>query len=319
MFDYSNSIKEDSKNSDIFLNFFDSLQEHQDLDCDEEEINCLLKENNLTKKRKREEDIINKKEKLKKNAESAKKARLRKKLLFESLIEENKKLRNLIYFYQKEIQFKLCKECKKKLNKPEFIFKIEQNNNNNKKIISKKPLFSIIISIILILVLFSFNNINIANEKKSIRNLEQMNYFEISNKELQNINLTHDKLYISFGDYYSLISKNNFLNGKNLIFSMKKEGIKYIKEEDFDFNKIKDCKHCLIELYRNNVEFAPDRINRFKIYFYPKNVITPEGLINYSNNIDEKGNKYETFFEIDCLAIGFSSNRLYENNNIKNL
>ena len=225
MFDYSNSIKEDSKNSDIFLNFFDSLQEHQDLDCDEEEINCLLKENNLTKKRKREEDIINKKKKKKKNAESAKKARLRKKILLDSLIEENKKLKNLIYFYQKEIQLYICKDCKKKLNKPEFIFKIEQNNNNNKKIISKKPLFSIIITIILILVLFSFNNINIANEKKSIRNLEQKDYFEISNKELQNINLTHNKLYISFGDYYSLISKNHFLNGKNLIFSMKNEGI----------------------------------------------------------------------------------------------
>jgi hypothetical protein len=318
MFDIP-SIKEDSKNSEIFLNFFDSLEENEALDYNDEEINNVFKKNNLKKKRKRQEDIINKKEKLKKKAESAKKARLRKKLLFESLIEENKKLRNLINIYQKEIQFKLCKECKKKLNKPEFIFKIEQNNNNNKKIISKKPLFSIIITIILILVLFSFNNINIANEKKSIRNLEQKDYFEISNKELQNINLTHNKLYISFGDYYSLISKNNFLNGKNLIFSMKKEGIKYIKEEDFDFNKIKDCKHCIIELYRNNIEFAPDRINRFKVFFYPKNIITPEGLINYSNNIDEKGNKYETFFEIDCLAIGFSENRLYENNNIKNL
>ena len=318
MFDIP-SIKEDSKNSEIFLNFFDSLEENEALDYNDEEINNVFKKNNLTKKRKREEDIINKKEKLKKKAESAKKARLRKKLLFESLIEENKKLRNLIYFYQKEIQLYICKDCKKKLNKPEFIFKIEQNNNNNKKIISKKPLFSIIITIILILVLFSFNNINIANEKKSIRHLEQMNYFEISNKELQNINLTHNKLYISFGDYYSLISKNNFLNGKNLIFSMKKEGIKYIKEEDFDFNKIKDCKHCIIELYRNNIEYAPDRINRFKVFFYPKNIITPEGLINYSNNIDEKGNKYETFFEIDCLAIGFSTNRLYENNNIKNL
>ena len=319
MFDIS-SIKEDSKNSDIFFNFFDSLQEHQDLDCDEEEINYLLKENNLTKKRKREEDIIKKTEKLKKNAESARKARLRKKLLLDSLIEENKKLKKLIYFYQKEIQLYICKDCKKKLNKPELMFKIEQNNNNNKKIISKKPLFSIIITIILILVLFSFNNINITNEKKSIRNLEQKDYFEISNKDLKNINLTHNKLYISFGDYYSLISKNNFLNGKNLIFSMKNKGIKYIKEEDFDFNKIKDCKHCLIELYRNNIEYAPDRINRFKVFFYPKNIITPEGLINYSNNnIDEKGNKYKTFFEVDCLGIGFSENRLYENNNIKNL
>ena len=160
MFDIS-SIKEDSKNSEIFLNFFDSLEENEALDYNDEEINNVFKKNNLTKKRKREEDIINKKEKLKKKAESAKKARLRKKLLFESLIEENKKLRNLIYFYQKEIQLYICKDCKKKLNKPELMFKIEQNNNNNKKIISKKPLFSIIITIILILVLFSFNNINI--------------------------------------------------------------------------------------------------------------------------------------------------------------
>jgi hypothetical protein len=318
MFNFSNSIKEDSKNSDIFFNFFDSLQEHQDLDCDEEEINYLLKENNLTKKRKREEDIMKKKEKLKKNAESARKARLRKKILLESLIEENKKLRNLIYFYQKEIQLYICKECKKKLNKPELMFKIEQNNKENKNIIRKKPLFSIIISIILMLFLFSFNNINIANEKRIVRNLEQKNYFEISNKELQNINLTYNKLYISFGDYYSLISKNYFLNGKNLIFSMKNEGTKYIKEEDFDFNKIKDCKHCIIELNRNNIEYSP-RINRFKIYFYPKTIITPQGLINYVNNIDEKGNKYKTFFEIDCLGIGFSENRLYENNIVENL
>ena len=78
MFDIP-SIKEDSKNSDIFFNFFDSLQEHQDLDCDEEEINCLLKENNLTKKRKREEDIIKKTEKLKKKRRKCEKSKIKEK------------------------------------------------------------------------------------------------------------------------------------------------------------------------------------------------------------------------------------------------
>lgn len=312
-------ILEELENNDEFLKFFDSFEKNnKDLDeFNNEEINSLLKEKQLTKKRKRENDFLKKKEKLKKNAESARNARLRKKLLMESLIEENKKLRNLICFYQNEIQFLLCEECKKKIKKPKSLF-ITSNVQNKNNILKNKKLFSIVLSLISILLFFSFNYFNFINQKIKFRNLtllqHKYSYLEYSNKDLKNFNLIYNKIFISYGDYYSLITRKNFLNENNLTFSFKNEGIQYFKEDDFELHKkINNCKHCIIELYRNKIEYDPNRMNRFKLYFYPKKILTPEGIINFENNRDENGYEYKTFFEVDCLSIGFSKNRLYDN------
>ncbi len=135
----------------------------------------------------------------------------------------------------------------------------------------------------------------------------------MSNNEIKHINLTYNKLYITLGDYYSIITKNKFLiDYKTITYSIKNEGIRYLSEDDFFNKNITNCINCIVELNRNKIKFDPIRANRFKLYFYPKDVITSNGNQNFENNKDENGNIFQTYFEIDCLAFGFSENRIYE-------
>ena len=70
-------------------------------------------------------------EKLKKNAESARRTRQRKKLAMENLINENRKLKNIICQLKSE-RLLICEQCKKKLNNENYktIFNVSQKNSN---------------------------------------------------------------------------------------------------------------------------------------------------------------------------------------------
>ena len=316
-----------SKDLDIFYDFFDSFENNKENDyyVNENEIKNLLKEK-ISKKRNRENknhDNIEyiKKEKLKKNAESARRARKRKKLEMENLINENKKLKNIIFQLKYERAF-ICEQCKKKLNigKDQTIFHVSSQKKSNFNKFHKTNLFTII-SIIITCIFLTFNIINISKVKnpKRTRNLslfdkKNNNIFEMSNNEIKHINLTYNKLFITLGDYYSIISQNKFLlDNQKLSFSIKNEGIRHLTETElFITNNITKCLNCIVELNRNKVEFDPKRANRFRLYFYPKGVITSYGFLNFENNKDEKGNIFQTYFEVDCLAFGFSENRAYK-------
>ena len=131
---------------------------------------------------------------------------------------------------------------------------IKTNNNltNNKR---KLLLFSNF-SITIIFVLLSFNPIE---RIKQIRNLNE-SYEYIFNVKYENLeirNFTLTSIYILFGDYCSLVKRNNFLyNENNVIYSFKNKGkVRIVKERDLSINlDEKDCENCIVELEQNNIE-----------------------------------------------------------------
>ena len=315
-----------SKDLDIFYECFGSFEKNKESDYffNEKEMNNLLKEK-ISKKRKREnknyddiEDI--KKEKLKKNAESARKTRQRKKLEIEYLINENKKLKNIIFELENQRTL-LCEQCKKKLNienNKKILFQVSSQKNQNFNTFQNRNIFTIIsIIITCIFLIFNVSNISKIKKPKYTRNLSlfetKNNIFEMSNNEIKHINLTYNKFYITLGDYYSIITKKNFLFDKTAVkFLLKNEGIRYLSEDDFFNNNITNCINCIVELGKNNIQYDPIKINRFKLFFYPKDVIHYNGNQNFENNKDEKGNIFQTYFEIDCLAFGYSEHKINE-------
>ena len=264
---------------------------------------------NLNKKR----NISKREEKLKKNAESQRKTRERKKELMNKLIEENMKLKSEIHELKKIIVSQICHKCKKEiLEKKEIETKnIKTNNNltNNKR---KLLLFSTF-SITIIFVLLSFNPIE---KIKQLRNLNE-SYEDIFNVKYENLeirNFTLALIYILFGDYYSLVKRKNFLyNENNIIYSFKNKGkVRIVKERDLSINlDEKDCEDCIVELEQNNVVLKKSSKGfQFKLILSPKRI-----------NIN--GNEFEinsfvqglpvSIYEIDSYAFGFSKDEVYFN------
>ena len=129
------------------FDFENNIQSHLTIQNNNLSENQLFKEDFLNKKIKTNsfennfislnEDEIKRKNRLKKNAESAKRTRQRKKELLNHLIKENIKLKSEIKELKKILENKICDECKNKV----FHSKIEIKNNN-KLLNSKKIFFS---------------------------------------------------------------------------------------------------------------------------------------------------------------------------------
>ena len=188
---------------------------------------------------------------------------------------------------------------------------IKTNNNltNNKR---KLLLFSNF-SITIIFVLLSFNPIE---KIKQLRNLNEY-YEDIFNVKYENLeirNFTLTSIYILFGDYCSLVKRNNFLyNENNVIYSFKNKGkVRIVKERDLSINlDEKDCENCIEELEQNNVVLKKSSKGfQFKLILSPKRM-----------NIN--GNEFEinsfvkglpvSIYEIDSYAFGFSKDEVYFN------
>ena len=244
------------------------------------------------------ENELKKKNKLKRNAESARKSRLRKKELMSNLIQENVKLKLEIKELRKIIENKICEKCRKKIygEKQENKIELKTNNNNNKK---KLFLFSTFLSL-MILIMYSFP---IKNKSNILRNLMDKSQYSSEpkyiNLEIQNLTLA--SMHILFGDYYSLVKRKNFLyNENNIIYSFKNQGkVRVLKEDEITENlEPKDCEDCIVELNQEDVIIKKNETG--KIQF--KIIITPK----INNNIDKSIISYE----IDCT--GFSRNYVYK-------
>ena len=315
----------DSFQFNEYYNFdFDNIQSHLTLEKKNSYENEIFKEDFLNKKIKTNpfetnfislnEDEIKKKNKLKKNAESAKRARQRKKELLNHLIKENINLKSEIKELKNILENKICDECKNKV----FQSKIEIKNNN-KLLNSKKIFFISTISLSVILLIF-FNFTIPINQKKTnlIRNLnfislESSNY-KYTNLEIQNLTLA--SLYVLLGDYYSLIKRNdNFLyNENNIIYSFQNKGkVRILKENEIteDLN-IENCKYCVVELNQNDVVVQKTKSGSF----FFKIFLTPKKINIDGNDFDINSGKDglpTTSYEIDCNSFGFSKNLIYNN------
>ena len=257
---------------------------------------------NLNKKR----NILKRDEKLKKNAESQRKTRERKKELMNKLIEENMKLKSEIHELKKIIVSQICHKCKKEIETKN----IKTNNNltNNKR---KLLLFSTF-SITIIFVLLSFNPIE---KIKQIRNLNE-SYEDIFNVKYENLeirNLTLASIYILFGDYYSLVKRKNFLYNENNIYSFKNKGkVRIVKERDLSINlNEKDYEDCIVELEQNNVVLKKSSKGfQFKLILSPKRININGNELEINSFV--KGLPV-SIYEIDSYAFGFSKDEVYFN------
>ena len=259
------------------------------------------------------EDEIKRKNKLKKNAESAKRARQRKKELMNNLIQENIKLKSEIKELKKILENKICDKCKSKV----FHSKIEINNNNNNIFNKKKIFFFSTMTLSFILLIFFILNISI-NQKtsNSIRNLNfisnELSNYKYADLEIQNLTLA--SMHILFGDYYSLI-KNNYkflYNENNIIYSFQNKGkVRILKENEIteDLN-IENCKDCIVELNQDDVVVKKSKSGIFSF----KIILTPKKINIDGNDFDINSGKNGLpiiSYEIDCSSFGFSKNLIY--------
>jgi len=305
-------MSEESSIIDLFnyFNSTNSFEKNFDIDMNEDFKEELFKDETINKSDNKENLLLKKK----RNAESAKRARQRRKFKYNNLIEENKKLKNDIENIMKKLHLCLCKECKKKINFPINTFKISQNT------FKKKVIFTITSMVTLIYLIVNFSNLTnltysiIKNSQIEFRKLLNYPSFSYSEKELKNINLTTDGIYLKLGDYYSIINKKKyFLNTDENIYNFFNKGIKFINENELDINNtIHNCKNCLIQLEKNQLDF--DEKNRliFSIFIKPNKIIRKKLEINFENNENNV-----TFFEIHCLGLGYSTHNL-SNNKTKN-
>ena len=318
-------------NDENIIDFENNIQSHFELQKNKLSFeNSIFNEEFLNKKIKTNsfetnffslnEDEIKRKNKLKKNAESAKRARQRKKELMNNLIQENVKLKSEIKELKKILENKICDKCKNKIFHSNNIINNTQNNNNNNNnnSLNKKKIF-IFSTISLSFILLIFINVNIINQKTNLlRNLNiisnELSNSKYTNLEIQNLTLT--SVHVLFGDYYSLIKrKYNFLyNENNIIYSFQNKGkVRILKENEIneDLN-IENCKDCIVELNQDNVilKKSENGIQYFKIVFTPKKI----NIDGNDFDINSGKNGLPVFsYEIDCRSFGFSKNLIYNN------
>jgi len=243
---------------------------------------------------------LKRKNKLKRNAESARKSRARKKELMNNLIQENLKLKLEINELKKIINNKICNNCKKQILHEAMI---NENTNTIKSIKNRLILFSTFSISIILLIYFNYISID---SKNILRNLnlvyEKSDEPKYINLEIENLTLA--SMHILFGDYYSLIRRKNFLyNENNILYSFKNIGkVRVIKEREItESMEPNNCENCVVELEQNDVIIKKNELGslQFKI------IITPKIM-----NKDEKGWPILSY-EIDCNGTGFSKNYVY--------
>ena len=253
----TNSISDNNNNSNIFIG-----QKREG--------------NNLTEAEK-------KAERRKKNRESAKRSRDKKKIEINNLFEENKLLNKQIDFFKNFIDKKMCETCKHKMIKElgkkkntNINISLEENNsiqNLKQKNYKKLPLVT---TVVIIICLFrsgfgeNFQKISptISNGVEKIsRNLQEYKKnFEFSFPQT-------DEIIMNVLDYYNI----NYQTIKLLQENYKKyyPNVKFIDENKAyeKFLNDKECKNCMVGLNKNIKFINSTNPTIFKFFLTKNNLM----------------------------------------------
>ena len=287
---------------------------------EKESINNLNDDNKIIVKNKEE---IKKQLRLKRNRESAKEGRLRKKIYQENLINQIKELQ-----IQNSILLKIilnCPQCKKEYEKE----KKTDNNMNNYYILNdtntisnkKKLLFMTAIALISIFNLFNIFYFNQGTDKISNkRNLTFKEQRDVLINKIKSTSNEEEAIFIQLSEYYSLTTREK-VDGK---FDLNKEinkNVKIYNKDTFNIKKLnqtneQNCVKCVMEVDKKSVMMGGDE---FTIYLVDRALSK-----SFVNNLDdgmfpefdfEKENqKSETFskvFALKCKIIAYSINNIY--------
>jgi hypothetical protein len=233
----------------------------------------------------------------KKNAESSRQARQRKKLEFEKLTKENQFLKQKFQFLEKIINQHICKECKSKIIP--FLKPTIESNTSNYNFKKKFFFFTTAITIIL---LYLLNNSNITiNHLRKLRTQYERDIL-LSSDYILNSTISSHAMYIRYGDYYSIIHHKPFLGSKKYSIENKIRNLnEYNLKEDINPEK---CSNCVIRLNENCLKVIGPF--KFSLYLTPGYISTPFYNKTYEN-FTINGNKYYTYYEFEMT--GYSINK----------
>ena len=289
------------------------------------------------------EEEVKRQLKLKRNRESAKEGRIRKKEFIQSLINENiclkNKYKDLLNIIHK------CPKCQeiynsniqneKKISENAYSL-LDENPISNKK----KLLFATAITIISIINIFniplnvmSHYNFNYSNKMEYLRNLgtdfshnitiEKRYDQNVLISKLTNLNGDNEGLYLHFAEFYSINkretikskikSQNDLKNEINK--SIKIFHQKQINLDQLNKNNATECVKCIVEIDKNSIKVGGDEFT-----FYLVNRHLSKAFENSQDGIfpqidfDENNKRYNSFSKLialKCKILSYSINDIY--------
>ena len=309
------SINKDDKyisteNNDFIDNYYN---------FDEDEI---IKNSNINEKNNINKDEMKKQLRLKRNRESAKEGRLRKKIYIENLINKINELQ-----FQNSLLLNIILKCPN--CKDEYRKEIDKNNQlknnyilNNDNSISKKSKLLFMTTITLLSILNLFNIFSFSQQPskfKNERHLSSNDQGEFLINKLKSKN-EEDALFIHFAEYYSLTTREKVNFNYDLNNEVNKN-VKIYNYNKFNINKInqtnaQECVKCVVEVDKNSIKIGGDELT-----FYLVDRLLSK---NFENNLEDglfpeidfeewnqKSEKFSKVFALKCKIIGYSINNVY--------
>lgn len=307
--EYDSNVCSNSISEYNFLKF--NKTEKEDYDSDEKNIykiptdyssssvNSSSANKILNTKRRKEISKEKKANLLEKNKESARNSRRRKKAVFEQLVEENIKLKKEILTLKLKLNQNICESCGNKLgNGPVLKPNLPKMTQSSFK--SRKGLFFLTSTVVVLCIILNFFSNEISQKIENVKHIRRLTK---SNKivkfsELQMRNFTVNGMFISYGDYYYLLSGKRYFLKDQYEYTTENLGkVRLLKNEEIGKVPIDECPYCVIEL--NSSNFIKQKHFKFKLF-----------INNHRFWEDNNSNRKEYYFEIDCEGIGFSKNEM---------
>ena len=307
----NNDIDDKSFNMHDFENIFD--KEKEDINnLNDNKINITNKED------------IKKQLRLKRNRESAKEGRLRKKIYQENLINQIKELQ-----IQNSILLKIisnCPRCKKEYEKEK---EFENKNMNNYYILNdtntfsnkKKLLFTTAIALISIFNLFNIFYFNQGPDKiNNKRNLSIKEQREVLINKIKSTSNEEEGIFIQLSEYYSLTTREK-VDQKFDISKELNKNVKIYNKDTFNIQKINQtneqkCVKCVMEVDKKSIMMGGDEFT-----FYLVDRTLSKNFMNYLEDgtypefdFEKENKKSESFskvFALKCKIIAYSINNIY--------
>ena len=232
-----------------------------------------------------------------KNRESARQSRIRKKKIIEALVKENRELKRELHEYKKHLFVTLCKDCKAKLNIIPNNQVIQQCNNVPQMQRKTFSLFTVCAAVICIIlnIGYFFDFFSLPSSSSLLRRLSNTKF---TYEPIEKINVTVGRIFISYGDYYSISNGKQFFNNEVLYTFENKGKVRKLYKEEIGQIPVTECPSCMVEIPKENIVQKKGKIG-FKLFVNQFNPIR----INSNNDTLVKN---FTLIELDCETTGFS-------------
>lgn len=191
----------------------------------------------------------------------------------------------------------LCKDCKAKLNIIPNNQVIQQCNNVPQMQRKTFSLFTVCAAVICIIlnIGYFFDFFSLPSSSSLLRRLSNTKF---TYEPIEKINVTVGRIFISYGDYYSISNGKQFFNNEVLYTFENKGKVRKLYKEEIGQIPVTECPSCMVEIPKENIVQKKGKIG-FKLFVNQFNPIR----INSNNDTLVKN---FTLIELDCETTGFS-------------